>query len=47
MSSKAAKRKAEYEKRQEKRRSERERTSRIRNANGLKEMAAALGIKLK
>jgi hypothetical protein len=47
MSSKAAKRRAGYEERQKKRQKERERQAAIRNAVGIEELAAAMGIRLK
>ena len=46
MSSKAAKRRKEYEERQKKREAERKRQKDIRSAKGIAELAAAMGIKL-
>ena len=47
MSSKAAKRKAEFEKREAKRRRETERQQAVRNATDLESLARAMGIKLR
>lgn len=47
MSSKAAKRKAEFEKREAKRRRETGRQQAIRNATYLESLARAMGIRLK
>lgn len=47
MSSKAAKRRKEYEERKKKRLAELQRQSAIRNAKGIEELAAAMGIKLR
>jgi len=47
MSSKAARRRAEFLKREAKRQAVRDREKAFRNAKSLEEMAAAMGIKLK
>jgi hypothetical protein len=47
MSSKAAKRRKGYEERQNKRLAEEHRQKAIRDAKGIKELAAAMGIKLR
>lgn len=47
MSSKAAKRKVEFQKREEKRRRETGRQQAIRNATDLESLARAMGIKLR
>lgn len=47
MSSKAAKRKKAFEGRERKRRMERERITAIRNAEGIEELAVAMGVKLR